>query len=106
MATVTRADLAAAVCEEAGLRKRDAAEMVDTLIEAICARLVAGEAVKIYGFGTFDLRDKRAPRVQSQDRGRGADPGPARHDLPGLGEVDQAGRDRDGRRDGPCLFTL
>ena len=58
MATVTRADLAAAVREEAGLRKRDAAELVDTLIEAICKRLAAGEPVGISGFGTFSVRDK------------------------------------------------
>ena len=58
MATVTRADLAAAVREEAGLRKRDAADMVDTLIEAICERLAAGEPVGISGFGAFALRDK------------------------------------------------
>ena len=58
MATVTRADLTEAVREEAGIRRRDAAELVDTLIEAICARLVAGERVGISGFGTFELRDK------------------------------------------------
>ena len=59
MATVTRADLAAAVCEEAGLRKRDAAELVDMLVEAIRERLAAGEPVGISGFGSFSVRDKR-----------------------------------------------
>ena len=59
MATVTRADLAAAVCDEAGLRKRDAAELVDMLLEAICERLAAGEPVGISGFGSFSVRDKR-----------------------------------------------
>ena len=58
MVTVTRADLAAAVCEEAGLRKRDAAELVDMLVEAICERLAAGEPVGISGFGSFSVRDK------------------------------------------------
>ena len=58
MATVTRAALAAAVREEAGLRKRDAAELVDALFEAISERLVAGEPVGISGFGAFALRDK------------------------------------------------
>ncbi len=58
MATVTRADLTEAVREEAGLRKRAAAELVDMLVEAICERLVAGEPVGISGFGTFDVRDK------------------------------------------------
>ena len=71
MATVTRADLAAAVCEEAGLRKRDAAGLVDMLIEAICERLAAGEPVGISGFGAFELRDKsertgRNPRTREE----------------------------------------
>ncbi len=58
MATVTVADPTEAGREEAGLRKRDAAELVDTLIEAICERLAAGEPVGISGFGTFSVRDK------------------------------------------------
>ena len=78
MATVTRADLAAAVREEAGIRRRDAAELVDTLIEAICARLVAGEAVRVHGFGTFDLRDKRARLGRNLRTGEEADIKPRR----------------------------
>ena len=35
MAAVTRADLTEAVREEAGFRRRDAAQLVDTLIEAV-----------------------------------------------------------------------
>ena len=59
MATVTRADLARAVSEEAGWTQRDARAFVDAAIEAIAERLEAGEAVKISGFGSFNLRDKR-----------------------------------------------
>ena len=59
MATVTRADLARAVSEEAGWTQRDARAFVDAAIEAIAERLEAGEAVKISGFGSFSLRDKR-----------------------------------------------
>ena len=58
MTTVTRSDLAAAVCDEAGLSKRDAAELVDALFETIGERLAAGEPVGIHGFGAFALRDK------------------------------------------------
>ena len=58
MATVTRGDLAGAVAEEAGLTRRDAHRLVDTVIEEMAARLEAGEAVKISGFGSFNLRDK------------------------------------------------
>ena len=58
MATVTRDDLARAVAEETGLTRRDARRLVDTVIEEMAARLEAGEAVKITGFGSFNLRDK------------------------------------------------
>ena len=78
MATVTRADLTEAVREEAGIPRRDAAELVDTLIEAVCARLVAGEAVRVYGFGTFDLRDKRARLGRNPRTGEEADIAPRR----------------------------
>ena len=58
MATVTRDDLARAVAEEAGLTRRDARRLVDTVVEEMAARLEAGEAVKISSFGSFNLRDK------------------------------------------------
>lgn len=58
MTTMTRADLAQAIAEEAGLTRRDARKLVDTVIEEIAARLETGEAVKIAGFGSFNLRDK------------------------------------------------
>ena len=58
MATVTRADLRDAVHAELGLSSREAAELVDEVIEAIAERLSAGEAVKISSFGSFTVRDK------------------------------------------------
>ncbi len=58
METVTRAVLKEAVWRDVGLPRRDAAQLVDAAIETICDRLVAGEPVKISGFGTFATRDK------------------------------------------------
>ena len=58
MSTVTRAHLARAVAEESGLLQRDAAALVDAVIEAIAERLEVGEAVKISSFGSFRLHDK------------------------------------------------
>ena len=58
MATVTRADLSETVLRGIGLSRRESAEFVDSIIDAIADRLEAGEAVKISGFGTFTLRDK------------------------------------------------
>ena len=58
MAIVTRAHLALAVREEAGLTCRAARTLVDALFEEVAASLVVGEDVRIYGFGSFELRDK------------------------------------------------
>ena len=58
MATLTRADLTDAVHREIGLPRRDAAALVDTLIETIAERLEAGEDVKISLFGRFTVRGK------------------------------------------------
>ena len=58
MATVTRADLTDAVHKEIGLPRRDAAVLVDTVIETIAERLEAGEDVKISSFGRFTVHKK------------------------------------------------
>lgn len=39
--------------------RRDAAELVKSVIATICARLIAGEAVKTCGLGAINLRDGR-----------------------------------------------
>ena len=58
MKTVTRVVLREAVRREVGLPRRVAAQLVDAAIDTICERLVAGEPVKISGFGSFATRDK------------------------------------------------
>ena len=77
MAIVTRAHLALAVHEEAGLTRRAARILVDSLFEEMAACLVAGEEVRIYGFGSFGLRDK-AERPGRNPRTREAAPIAAR----------------------------
>ena len=99
MATVTRAHLAAAVHEEAGLRERDAAELVDMLVETICERLAAGEPVGISGFGTFGLRDK-SERVAHNPRTREEAPITARRVVTFRASAQLKGRVSGKLRDG------
>lgn len=47
------------LCDEQGLRRREAREIVDAFFEEISEALERNEPVKISGFGNFDLRDKR-----------------------------------------------
>ncbi len=55
---LTKAQMAEALFDELGLNKREARELVDLFFEELRASLSSGEAVKMSGFGNFDLRDK------------------------------------------------
>ena len=58
--TLTRMDLSEAVFRELGLSRNESADLVESVLEKICASVVAGEQVKISSFGTFSIRQKSA----------------------------------------------
>ncbi len=58
---LTKAQLADMLFEHIGLNKRESKDMVDAFFELIVNSLVAGEDVKLSGFGNFQIRTK-APR--------------------------------------------
>ncbi len=55
---LTRADLAGAVFNAGGLSRDQSAQMVEDILEEICAALTRGETVKLPSFGTFQVRQK------------------------------------------------
>ena len=57
--TLTRADLADIVHREIGLSRAESAGIVEGVLAHMCGALAHGENVKISGFGSFILRDKR-----------------------------------------------
>ncbi len=56
--TLTRADLAETINRKMGLSRSESLEMVESILEHMCAALAKGENVKVSGFGSFILRDK------------------------------------------------
>lgn len=56
--TLTRADLTEAVFRAVGLSRHESAQMVEDILEEICAALARGETVKLSSFGTFAVRQK------------------------------------------------
>jgi integration host factor subunit alpha len=56
--TLTRADLTEAVFNAVGLSRNDSAQMVEDILEEMCAALTRGETVKLSSFGTFQVRHK------------------------------------------------
>ena len=57
--TLTRADLAETINRKMGLSRAESLELVEAILEKMGQALEGGENVKISGFGSFILRDKR-----------------------------------------------
>ncbi len=55
---LTKAGMAESLFNAIGLNRKEARELVDLFFQELEASLVAGEQVKLSGFGNFDLRDK------------------------------------------------
>ena len=58
---LTKATLTELLFERIGFNKREAKEMEDAFFDILCQRLIAGDNIKLTGFGNFQLRAK-APR--------------------------------------------
>ncbi|MEY4268910.1 MAG: hypothetical protein RLZZ58_126 [Pseudomonadota bacterium] len=56
--TLTRADIAARINRVVGLSRNESATMVESVLDHMTSAMLAGQNVKISGFGTFVLRDK------------------------------------------------
>jgi len=59
--TLTKAELAELLFERLGLNKRESKDMVEAFFDIVNDALVAGDDVKLSGFGNFAIR-RKAPR--------------------------------------------
>lgn len=57
---VTKQELIETVAEKTGVTKKDAKALVETLFETIAEALAKGKKVQIAGFGTFEVRERKA----------------------------------------------
>lgn len=53
-------DLVASVADDSGLSKSDAARAVDSVFECITNALKSGTDVRLVGFGTFSITNRKA----------------------------------------------
>jgi integration host factor subunit alpha len=58
--TLTKAELAETLFEKVGLNKRESKDIVEMFFDNIRDALIKGNAVKLSGFGNFQVRDKPA----------------------------------------------
>lgn len=57
--TLTRSDIADAIISEFKVSKFNATEIIEDVLEEVASALRNGEAVKISGFGTFSVKQKK-----------------------------------------------
>ncbi len=62
-------DLVAAVASGTGLSKADSANSVDSVIDSITGALKSGQEVRLVGFGTFSVAQRRASQGRNPRTG-------------------------------------
>jgi integration host factor subunit alpha len=95
--TLTKAELSELLFDHLGLNKRESKDMVEAFFDILHGALVAGDDVKLSGFGNFNIR-RKAPRPGRNPRTGEAIPIKARnvvtfhasHKLKGLVQGDIA----------------
>ena len=58
--TVSKAELVDIVSDEAGMTKKDAKSVIDKFLGNITGHLDKGYKVQLTGFGTFEVRERKA----------------------------------------------
>lgn len=57
---MNKSELISEVAEKAGMTKKDTEKVVNAVFESVTDALTKGEKVQLIGFGTFDLRTRKA----------------------------------------------
>ena len=60
---MTKSELISAVAEKTEFTKKNAEAAVNAVIASITDALAGGEKVSLVGFGTFEVRDRKAKQV-------------------------------------------
>lgn len=57
---VSKADLVDQIAGETGMSKKDVKAVIDGMLDHVTGQLKSGEKVQLTGFGTFEVRERKA----------------------------------------------
>jgi len=77
-ATLNKQELVANVAEQAGLTKKDAEKAVNAVFETVKNALSEGDRIQLIGFGTFEVKDRKARKGRNPQTGQEIDIAAAR----------------------------
>lgn len=60
METISKTQIIDKICENGQITKTAAKAVIDAALDAIKAELIAGNKVSLFGFGSFDIRERAA----------------------------------------------
>ena len=64
---MNKAELVSKVADKTGFKKKDAEAALDAVLGTIEESLVAGDSVRLIGFGTFETRSSKARNPQKPE---------------------------------------
>jgi DNA-binding protein HU-beta len=67
---VNKSELVKALAEKAEITQKDAAKVLDAVVDTIQTALANGDKVQIIGFGSFEVRDRKERTVISPASGK------------------------------------
>lgn len=67
---MNKAEFVAAVAEKAGMKKTDAAQAVQAVLEVVSGALQSGDKISITGFGTFSVSERAARTGRNPQTGK------------------------------------
>jgi len=67
---VNKSELVKSLAEKAEITQKDAAKVLDAVVNTIQQALANGEKVQIIGFGSFEVRDRKERKVISPASGQ------------------------------------
>ncbi|MGE5416298.1 MAG: HU family DNA-binding protein [Acidobacteriota bacterium] len=67
---MNKTGLVKSLAEKAGVTQKEAAKVLDAVLESIQGALAKGDKVQIIGFGTFEVRNRKARKVISPATGK------------------------------------
>ena len=68
-ATIGKADLADMIAEKTGCTKKDATAALEAMMEGIMKSLKRGDRVQLTGFGSFEVRKRKARKGKNLQTG-------------------------------------
>jgi len=66
---VNKSELVKSLAEKAEITQKDAAKVLDAMVDTIQQALAKGDKVQIIGFGSFEVRDRKERKVISPATG-------------------------------------